>query len=976
MSNHQQNAWNSSYYGNTPPTTTTRVPLPSYPSQQINTQQYQQQQSVQHVQPLQLQQFQQSQVQQQQQQSYASSSRSQSSQSTSQQQQYRGQGQGQLDQQQQGQVDQQPQPQQQRQESQEQTPDEPSEERPPKKKQRISRACDACHGRRQKCQGFQPCANCVKKGIECTYNKPYYRGRARTPPPPPDDGVTRNYARTTDVRGKELRERSWAKRACDTCLDGWHPCSGTMPCERCFSSRQECTYKKRNGRNRYEELPFSGERGPYQRPGQPLPGPDDVPQPVEGPANDEGQAMRDDIARNGGPAQDYMSLNLDRRYGNADTPPLVFLHGAWKKLAQMQRDNPIPADQPWDRSSTPKFCCYPSRWLQQQEHFFRSWNSTFNFLHRHTAQRWLEQVVANFEARRELWYGVGHARAAVAIMTMALGSLFKDSPKTWIRINKQTGKPMKSRNRPPEWEYMWELEYSDALLNTALSLTDAETGDPKLDSVQARLLQDLYLLSTNRFNKAWYTFGNTLQMITGLGLHRCVGKNRGLGRDILNKPDYAKLQCERRTFWTAYIIDKQLSMMFGRPSHFRDDFIDQEIPDAVNDEDMGPTGPVRAHKGDCYVEALVSHAKLNKLIDKLLHEVYSLRDIPDQQRIECALRIGKEVEKWWDELPYLLKNLKPTLLLSIFKRQMMLIRIAHCHAIMLAYRPFITTPYPQSGELKEATDNAIRECHDAARISLSLITNLHRSEGLKQFGTLWYAHQVAYCATAVLIILPHIRERQAACGGRHWRGHQIMDGKLHKLANRGIQMLAEETPPWSPARKWAVILEELKKETTRQTGHVFPDQGQLSAANKNATNEDGTPADGSENEEEAENEVQADGPSPDDQLLEDALRAHWEAENIRVPEQEQADGQQQEETETPGFRTETPGFRKRLWDKWGFTDWADLDAAAFGPIADFAEDPIPTPAPVPTPTPAPSSAPAPAPAPANAPQSSAVFAPV
>lgn len=710
-----------------------------------------------------------------------------------------------------------------------------------------------------------------------------------------------------------------------------------MPCERCFSTRQECTYKKRNSRNRYEELPNPGVRGPYEKSGQPLPGPDDLPQPVGGPVNDEGQeqnaagdvegqAMRDDIARYGGPVQDYMSLNLDRRYGDAETPPLVFLHEAWKKLAQMQRDDPVPADQPWDRSSTPKFCPYRERWLQQQEHFFKSWNATFNFLHRHTAQRWLEQVVGNFEARRELWYGVGHARAAVAIMTMALGSLFKDNPKTWTRFNKKTGRPMKNRKRPPQFEYMWDLEYSDALLNTALSLTDAETGDPKLDTVQARLLQDLYLLSTSRFNKAWYTFGNTLQMITGLGLHRCVGKNRGLGRDIIKKPDYAKLQCERRTFWTAYIIDKQLSMMFGRPSHFRDDFIDQDIPDAVNDEDMGPTGPVRAHKGDCYVEALVSHAKLNKLIDKLLHEVYSLRDIPDQQRIDSVLRIGKEVEKWWDELPYLLKNLKPTLLLPLFKRQMMLIRIAHCHATMLACRPFITAPYPQAGELKEATDNAIRECHDAARISLSMITGLYRSEGYKQFGTLWYPHQVAYCAAAVLIILPHVRKRQEQCGGRHWRGHAIMDARLHKLANRGIKMMAEDTPPWSPARKWAVILEELKKETTRQTGHKFPDHP--NAPNKNATNEDGAPADEDENEEdgegegegeeEAENEVQAEGPSPDDQLLEDARRAHWAAENLGVPVQDQAEDQQETEAATP---------ERRLWDNWAFTDWADLDAA-------------------------------------------------
>ncbi|KAK3950603.1 fungal-specific transcription factor domain-containing protein, partial [Pseudoneurospora amorphoporcata] len=916
MSNHQQNALYNSYYGNAPPTTTTRVPLPSHPSQQINTQQYHQSaQQVQQVHPIQLQQFPQPQIQQQ------------SSHPNPQQQQEGNQGQ-------QVQVDQQPQAQQQpqqqqeqQQESQEQTPDEPSEERPAKKK-RISRACDACHGRRQKCQGFQPCANCIKKGIDCTYNNPYYRGRARTPPPPPDDPTTRNLARSTDIRGKEIRERSWVKRACDVCRDGRHPCSGTLPCDRCFNMRQECTYKKRNSRNRYEDLPNPALRGPYSKhtwQTTPAEGPVDDEGHENAAADTEGQAMRDDIARHGGPGQDYLSLKMDHRYGNEDTPPLIFLHAAWKKIAQVQRDSELPVDQPWDRSATARFPFVRERWYQQQDHFFKSWNGTFHFLHRHTVRRWLEQVEKNHTARQELWCGIGHARAAIALMTMALGALFKDAPRTWVRINKKTGQAMKTRKKPLPDEYIWSLGYSDSLLNMAVSLTDAETGEPRLDSVQARLLQDLYLLSTCRYNKAWYTFGNTLQMITGLGLHRRLGRNRGLGRDISKRPDYAKIQCERRTFWTAYIIDKQLSMVLGRPSYFRDDFIDQELPDAVNDEDMGPTGPLRPHKGDCYMEALLSHARLNKLIDKLLHQVYSLREIPHQQRINSALRIGKEVQKWRDELPYLLRNVKPNLLLPLFQRQMVLIRIAHCHATMLSYRPFITAPYPQSGELKEATDNAIRDCVDSARIALSVVTGLIRSEDSAQFTTLWYPHQVAYCAAVILAILPHIRERQRLFGGPHYRGHEVMDGKLHKLLNRGIHMLANNTSPSSPARKWAIILEELKKEVTRQTGHVFPDQ--TSSGKKNAAaSEDGTPADGDENgedgeneEEEAENDVEeANGPSPNDQLLEDALRAHWMAE-MTGEVQDQAGDQEGEAA--------TPGFTRRLWDGWSFTDWVDMDSA-------------------------------------------------
>lgn len=69
------------------------------------------------------------------------------------------------------------------------------------------------------------------------------------------------------------------------------------------------------------------------------------------------------------------------------------------------------------------------------------------------------------------------------------------------------------------------------------------------------------------------------------------------------------MQGERRTLWSAYILDRQLSMMTGRPTHFNLDTVDQEYPDCVNDEDMGPGGPVRPRKNDCCMEALAEQAK-------------------------------------------------------------------------------------------------------------------------------------------------------------------------------------------------------------------------------------------------------------------------------------------------------------------------------------------------------------------------------
>jgi hypothetical protein len=79
----------------------------------------------------------------------------------------------------------------------------------------------------------------------CSYDKPFFRGRVKTPPPPPDgDPFARNRAKGRIVGGKEKRFRSWEDIACDVCRITKEKCSGKMPCEHCFAKRVECSYKK------------------------------------------------------------------------------------------------------------------------------------------------------------------------------------------------------------------------------------------------------------------------------------------------------------------------------------------------------------------------------------------------------------------------------------------------------------------------------------------------------------------------------------------------------------------------------------------------------------------------------------------------------------------------------------------------------------------------------------------------------------
>lgn len=311
-------------------------------------------------------------------------------------------------------------------------------------------------------------------------------------------------------------------------------------------------------------------------------------------------------------APDIEPLQFSTRYADEETPALVFLHKAWRKIAIAQAlgrpGQPSPVlpspeqlvlasgDLPFRPGNTHEFPTEQSKWHQMQDNFTTGWTETFHFLHRLTARAWADHVYRNSQARAPLEAGIGPAKAAIALMTMALGTMF----------NYSGPRPKK---RAQYWSWLWTISNGDQMFLITLGLTDSEPGPPTLESVQARLLQVLYLLSTCRLSQAWYIFGNAIHMLTAMGLHRRRGGNRGLGPEIVVSPEYAKIQCERRTFWSAYIIDKQIAMMSGRPSYLSLDTIDQALPDCVNDEDMGRAGPFRQHLGDCYVEALVEQAK-------------------------------------------------------------------------------------------------------------------------------------------------------------------------------------------------------------------------------------------------------------------------------------------------------------------------------------------------------------------------------
>lgn len=146
---------------------------------------------------------------------------------------------------------------------------------------------------------------------------------------------------------------------------------------------------------------------------------------------------------------------------------------------------------------------------------------------------------------------------------------------------------------------------TETFLAAAQQRLQSERGAPSLESIQARLIECLYLLSTPRANEAYLKFGTIASMIVTLGLHR--RKRRGGYKFEIGPIEH---ECRKRAFWAAYTIDRYLSVMGGRPRVIQDFDIDQDFPENVNDEDLTATGVRhRSEPFDSFMDAPIMHAK-------------------------------------------------------------------------------------------------------------------------------------------------------------------------------------------------------------------------------------------------------------------------------------------------------------------------------------------------------------------------------
>ncbi|KAH7236564.1 fungal-specific transcription factor domain-containing protein [Fusarium tricinctum] len=602
----------------------------------------------------------------------------------------------------------------------------------------------------------------------------------------------------TTRESENRRKASKVSRACDHCKLKKLKCSGTLPCAGCVKRQVECQYDSLYRRGRPPTPPTVDAHRRSMSSIQ-----SDANRQQSRPADNNPEQNTTRSSSQGPPGLE--TAEIEGQFFDP-TSNLTFIHRAWKRLAQQNQqtdaglltgsENLQPLMSAGDKPFTTRgdqslMFVDQAAAFALFEYYFENCVVTYRVLNRQYCQAWLEAVINNFHTGQSLDTGIGHAKAAIVITTLAI-ACFRQH-----RISESTSLP---------GGISLLSQQSEEYFLAASDLTAQETGLPRLESAQARVLQVLYLLQTSRMNQAWYVFGNTVPIVTALGLHRKSTQYRNGGRQPV---DYISSECRKRTFWVLYTIDKYLAVVFGRPRFYHDDDVDQEFPDRINDEDMTPQGPSPGEPAmDCHVDSLVFHARIAIIIENVSRKVYSLKKMPAEERLAAAQGFIQQLHEWRQALPHHIGTVRPSSLIPTFSRQATALKLAYCHAVMHTTRPFLLD---HSDDCSPALRACVTQCIGAAKLALEIVDGMF-SEKSVLFHALWWMPYVTFCALAVVYVWDiQQRSNETADPG---------NAALFDLAEKCQNHLARTIAVESASRRYSIIIEELRQEARQGPQHA------------------------------------------------------------------------------------------------------------------------------------------------------------
>lgn len=587
-------------------------------------------------------------------------------------------------------------------------------------------------------------------------------------------------------------KRRKVTRACDACKSKKKACTGTIPCRPCVRAQSECKYNASYSRGAVVTPQASDDACLHHV---------DASSPVETASAGGGSAAEtpyesqdpdpvlDVAGQYCGPASAHSFLGRAvQNFSHASRPSIST---APPDLETSSSSPAVPIFSYGDRK-VPEVDRTRFHWpdvtvaRELVRRYFDFAAPTYRILHQGTVDKWVDDIYHP----QSLSNPLSAATQAALLMVFATSLMFR-------------GNPERIRDAGDDGWLHSELYY--AMAESSLA---HEVGMPTLGSVQARFLMVLYLLCSSRANQSWFTFGTVVQLLMCLGLHRYRPLNASASME-----ERVTRECEKRVIWCAYTLDKYLSLILGRPRFLQEEDIDQELPAAVDDDDLGQEQPDEnsTHK-DCIMNAPILHALLARILSRAAKEQYAVRSISDAQQMQAIESLSEAIEAWHAQLPPILSGaIQPSSLIPLFRRQLTVLQLARFHAIMFVTRPLLLRNYAANLPGYESPyRHYLTTCVAAARDAVSLILSFAKEEQL--FPAFWYSQYIAFNAlSAIYIYLIQMkRGRIPPCTTQ-----DLHENVLYELAETTQHYLAQVTVRNAPSWRYSAILQGLRGEVNR-----------------------------------------------------------------------------------------------------------------------------------------------------------------
>ncbi|ODH15003.1 hypothetical protein ACO22_06487 [Paracoccidioides brasiliensis] len=589
----------------------------------------------------------------------------------------------------------------------EKSPD--SESLPPKlpplqKRRRVTRACDECRRKKIKCDGKQPCTHCTVYSYDCTYDQP--SNRRRNPAP--------QYIEALENR---VRKAEAILRAVIPDLDLNDPRFDVHGPEEIRSRLRD-------------RLKISDNTDP--EPTQPPVGQERCEESLlESMVDNSGLLDRDDQGHwdyHGHSSGLIFMRRLRKQFGNLPDPrPEDRPKTKFQNISHILEGTKAPSESPSDSHLSPVHDL-PEREVARKlcMNALEDACCIMRFLHKPTFYAMFDRI---YDTPPENFSNEENSFLPLLYLALAVGCLFRGVGDTTLDKSGYEGATDQG------FQYF-------RVGRQLLDITECRD----LTSLQAICFMILFLQSSANMSTCYSYIGIALRASLRLGLHRSVSANF----------NPIELETRKRVFWVVRKMDVHVSTILGLPSMLSEDDIDQEYPQAVDDEFITaerilPMPPNHV----TLMTGVNAHIGLGHIVMKVVKYIYPVKIASQGENHTYTVshskirELERDLQAWQEDLPDSFRpggDAAPEI-----ERMRQLLRIGYAHVQMVMYRPFLhyVTGNSQDRKIDKRSFACAAACVSVARNVVHITAGMKEKKLLN--GSYWFTMYTTYFAVLSLV---------------------------------------------------------------------------------------------------------------------------------------------------------------------------------------------------------------------------------